>query len=149
MFSGDKKVSLEYAWQQHRIAEHLLTVTYPLTKDTKLLMGIIYNLCGSLDYALDSLLQKAKLSPESNWRRKLLTLKMNKLVSEPHSKFIAQVQEAKALHRACPTEFVRGDRIVMCSKDYQLKTITPKEIKEWASKTASFLTAAETVINRK
>jgi len=149
MFFNQPKRELEYARQQYKIAEHFLNVTYPLTNDPKLLMGIVYNLCGALDYALEALIRNSEFTLEENWRKKLMILRMNSLINEAQSKFIAQLEEIKSLHRACPTEFIREGKIVMCTKDYHLKTLTIGEIKTLTHQTEEFIIFTEAFINRK
>ena len=142
------KVSFEKALQHFQGAYHLLNVTFPTVRDPKLLMGVIRNLSQSLEHAMDSILhhdRQLNLVPNfgSTYRAKLHTFQLkcqrrNKIPQE-FTKLLFTLKEIEELQKKCPTEFQRGNRYVLCSKDYEMHVISIKDIKEYVEQTKQYL----------
>jgi len=136
------------AREQYDAAFHLLNVTFPLIKEPKLLMGIVNNVSQSMEHGMNAILayeRQLKLVPNYNnefqskfnlFRYK--SIKRNNIPNE----LVTMMQDLKELielHKQCPTEFQRGNKYILASKDYQLKVLSIKEIREYVAKNNRFL----------
>lgn len=153
MLSPKYQTAWNNARQQQRIAAHLLEVTFPLSKDPRLLLGVIYNLCGALEYALESLLLSEGIIPGEGFQSKLTALKLksghgNKITLED-IKFIRLLQEIKAKHQKSLVEFQRGKNLVICNGEYQMQVLSISEIKKYLKQSEELLQRLNTIINRK
>ncbi|MEK6938974.1 MAG: hypothetical protein AABX04_08100 [Nanoarchaeota archaeon] len=151
--SSDYHLAWNNAIQQQRIAAHLLEVTFPLSKDPKLLLGVIYNLCGALEYALDALLLSEGITAGEGFQSKLTALKIkssqgSKITLED-IKFMHWLQEIKVKHKQSPMEFQRGKNLVICSAEYQMQVLSVLEIKKYLKQSEELLQRLNGVINRK
>ena len=139
--------SKDKAIQQLRIAEHLLTTTLPLVKDPKLLIGIIHNLHNTTLHAIDALLfyERPKLIlPQNatfNYKFELLRTKILPTfnIPEEHLKLITTLKDLTTKQKQSPVEFKRKDLHVICSKDYELQTISTSEAHSYLNQTKEFL----------
>lgn len=130
-----------------KIAEHLFTVTYPLSHDLKLLLSILFNLHKAQKYSLTALLEKKMEQKQipilpNEYRKRLFWLQLNydflKLDKELVD-LLFEVDSILSLHEKCPIEFVRKDRFVLCTDTYNIKTISAKEINQYLIKTKLFI----------
>lgn len=136
------------ARQQYEAAFHLLHVTFPLVKDPKLLMGVIHNLFSSLEYSMSALLdyeRQLHLVPHylDNFQSKmnifrLKSVRRNNIPMETVN-LMLELRDILELHKRSPMEFQRGNRLVICSKDYLLRTLSINNLHAYLSKTKGFL----------
>lgn len=148
----------EKARQQYDAAFHLLNVTFPLAKDPQLLMGVVNNLLSSLEHSLTAILayeRQLRLVPPyfDNFQSKfnlfrLKSVQRNK-ISPDYVNLILDLKEILELHKRSPLEFQRGNRFVICTKDFQLKAISIKDLQEYLTKTKEFLALSEKIIKIK
>jgi len=157
MFHKEVLGSKEKAIQQYDAAFHLLNVTFPLVRDPKLLIGVINNIFSSLEYSMDTILEherQLKLVPPypENFQSKLNIFRYRSMkrnnVPNPIVNLMMELRELLDLHKRSPMEFQRGNRFVICSKDYRLKVISIKEIREYLNQNKEFLDIMERTINR-
>lgn len=140
--------ALETAKKNIKIADHMLSVTYPLVKDTKLLLAIIENIFLAYTNAVSSILYKdqiLKLIPsfKPTFEGKLALFKERCLSKYKIDKnYLIEMQTLKEViiaHKKSPVEFVRKDRFVICSENYKLRTINLEKIKEYLNKAKLFI----------
>jgi hypothetical protein len=148
--SSDYHALLARAVQQHQVAVHLLTVTFPLAKEPKLLLGITFNLTSAMEYAIEALLvYERKLglisayAEETDFKEKIRIFKekcvnRNK-IPVSYLYLLSQMQFLQRLHKTCPTEFQRGNRLVMCTSRYEMHTLSINDIKNYVSETREFV----------
>ncbi len=134
-----------------KAAEHLVTVSYPLTHDAKLLLGAVEDIFLACTSAMTAVLQHdrtGKLVPPFNntFDGKYVIFRERCM---PRYKFnrncLTLMQELKELvmmHQKCPVEFRRKDCYVLCDKSYNTKTVTLQHIKEYIKHCKSFLAEA-------
>ncbi len=140
-----------------KIADHMVSVTYPLVKDAKLLLAILNNIFLSVSNAMSSLLyyermyKRIPLFQESfdsmfnMFRAKLVD--RHKLDRES-VKLINELKEILHQHKTSPVEFVRKDRFVICTGNYRMKTITVEEIKKYISKAKNFIHQVNSIVSK-
>lgn len=136
------------ALQHYEGAFHLLHVTFPLAKDPKLLLGVVHNIFKSLEASVDAILEyerQLQLVPryEDHFQSKFTTfryrsMKRNKIAPE-HAQLMELLHEILELHSRSPMVFQRGNRLVICSKDYQLQIISLQDLKKYLSQAKEFL----------
>ena len=153
--STDYFLARERAIQHYEAAFHLLNVTFPLIKDPKLLPGVINNIFASLEAAIDAILRyerQLQLVPpySDNFQSKFnmfryKSVRRNK-IEQKHVNLITDLKEILILHKKSPVEFQRGNKFVICSKDYHLKIISITDIKKYLNQTKEFLETMERII---
>ena len=126
--------SKEKSLQQLKIAEHLLSITFPLVKDPKLLIGIIHNLSSCLDYALESVLPENMAVPKS-LNGKIEFLRHNHHLPEEYVDLIRKIGRLIEFHKKSPVVFKRGEKQVICNDNYDLEVLSAKEIENLIDKT--------------
>ncbi|MFH1849864.1 MAG: hypothetical protein ABH879_06810 [archaeon] len=121
-----------------RLADHVLTQTYPLVKDPKLLLAVLDNIKNGLINAMDTILYYERLfkrippfgdtfeSRYGVFKGIVEKYKMN----PDYVKTIREVKETIAEHRKSPVEFARQGKFIICSDNYQIKTISTDRIKQ-------------------
>jgi hypothetical protein len=147
----------ELAIKKLKIADHILTVTFPLVKDTRLLLGVIENLFLSLTYSMSSILYYERLFKRippfhDNFESKFNMFKercFKKYNLNPE--FISLIKEIKELiilHKKSPVEFTRKDSFVICNGYYRIKTIKIDLIKRYKEKTNLFLEETKKITSK-
>ncbi|MBW2999063.1 hypothetical protein KY339_00180 [Candidatus Woesearchaeota archaeon] len=138
----------EKAVKNIKIADHMLTQTYPLVRDPKLLLVIIENIFLSLTNAIACLLNYERdykrIPPfQDNFESKFNMFKMRVAqrygISNDYLTFIQDIKSILVSHRKSPVEFVRKDVFVICSDDYKMHTINTSQIKDYIAKTKLFI----------
>ncbi|MEK6899821.1 MAG: hypothetical protein AABX05_01730 [Nanoarchaeota archaeon] len=125
---------LDKAFDHYHIAEHLFETTLPITKEPKLLLGIIISIGNCLGYAISSILAKEKISIPEGLLKKIDSLrpiaaKYN--LSADDLTFMVCIQEIIHLHGKSPMEFKRGSSQVICSEDYDLEVLSSEKVEKY------------------
>jgi hypothetical protein len=146
----------ENAAKNYRMADHMLNVTYPLIKDTKLLLGITDNLFLTLNQAMSSILHHErlfKLVPAfgDNFESKFHTLHQKRSrykIDQEYFNIMLELKEIIQLHKKSPIEFRKKDRFIICTNNYKVKTITANQLKIYSKKTKEFLHLMNKITSR-
>ncbi len=147
----------DMARKKIQIADHMLTMTYPMVKDPKLLLAVMENIFLALTNSIGSLLHY-----ERNYKRvppfqDTFVSKFNifkQKCARRHNidqEMILMVQEIKDIilqHKKSPVEFTRNDSFVICSDDYKMKTISLEKMKNYILKSKSFMQNINNIINK-
>lgn len=122
-----------------RVADHMLTMTYPLVKDPKLLLAVHENIFLALTNAMASVLyyERAfkRIPPfHDNFSSKFNMFKAKVVprynIDLSVVRFIAEVKEVVQDHKDSTTEFSRGGKFVIADRDYKMRALGEKEIKK-------------------
>ena len=141
-----------------KIADHMLTQTYPHVNDPKLLLTVLENIFLALTNSMGALLhferQNKSIPPfHENFESKYNLLKMELAsrhnISNEHIKFIGDIKNMVIAHKKSPVEFSRKGSYVMCSEDYNMKTLDSSGMRDYISKARSFLSEVEGIIGMK
>ncbi len=136
------------------IADHMVFVTYNLVKDPKLLLSAMRNIFLSLTNSMNSLLYHERLfkripSLSENFASKFSILKDNCAkrhnLNQSYIFLIKDLHNLLLEHKNSPVEFSRKDKFIICSSNYRMKSISLKEIKEYISRTKSFIQDIEKI----
>jgi hypothetical protein len=129
-------------------ALYILTRTYPMVNDPKLLVGVIENINRSLVSTMEVLLQferaRKSIPPiRDNDESKLNLFKLRIVhmypINENYISLIDDVQDILAKHNKSPVEFTRKDMFVICTEEYKLRTISVEQMKKYISLAQLFL----------
>ena len=127
------------AQQKLNVADHLLSTTYNLIKEPKLLISVMENIFQAMECAMDALLEYEKnfksLGSYSStfqgkfdmFRRKVAT-KYN--ISPEILNFITELASIIDEHKKSTVEFSRKQKLVMTDNDYNLRTLAPDDVKK-------------------
>ncbi|MBL7050657.1 hypothetical protein ISS04_00670 [Candidatus Woesearchaeota archaeon] len=140
-----------------RIADHMVFVTYTLIKDPKLLLSALRNIFLSLTNGMNALLYHERLFkripifPE-NFSSKFSILKNNCMgkhnLNQSYIFLIRDLHNLLLEHKNSPVEFARKDKFIICSSNYRMKSIALSEIKEYISRTKSFIQDIEKITSK-
>ena len=150
--------ALQKAQFQYDAAFHLLTVTFPLVKDPKLLIGILSNILTSVENSLDAILsyeRQLQLVPHylDNFQSKFnvfryKSVKRNK-IDPTLIQSIETVQNLLQLHKQSQIEFRKDDRLMICDNDFHIRQVTVLDIRSHLDASKSLLDIAGKIVNRK
>ncbi len=147
----------EDAKKNIKLADHMITVTYPLIKDSKLLLAVMENLFLAYTNAMSSILHYDRLFKripafpdtfEGKFRmfRNKCMLKHN--LSKNFANEIQDIREIMEEHRKSPVEFSRKDRFVICSDNYNMKSLSPEDIRRHIEKAKLFIQAMDNIVGK-
>ncbi len=145
---------LEEASERLRVADHLLTVTYPLVKDPKLLMEVVKGLQDCLVKCINSLIEKDLFYkfidplPEAFPQRFMVFREVAKRhgFKEEHFSLVRDVEELVERHKQAPLEFSKKGEFVICSDNFQVKKLSVEDLKKQVLKAKEFLSLAERAV---
>jgi hypothetical protein len=147
----------EISQKKIKLADHMLTMTYPVVKDPKLLVSVMENIFLALTNAIGSLLhyeRTFKKVPqfEDTFISKFRVFKENCAkkykIEESNISLIQEIKDIVLQHKKSPIEFTRKDSFVICSDDYIMQTITLEKMKTYILKSKSFLQKISNIIER-
>ncbi len=151
---GDWQALLAKAQEKEYIVNQVLTITYPLARDAKLLLTAVENIFLSMHYALQAFLThehdhaRLRAIPDTYEAR---VQKAKSLMPE-HRDALQSMTELRGIimkHQQSPIEFNRQDRYVICSDKYQLTVITLDMIKKAHEKSKVFIHEVATILEKK
>lgn len=138
----------EKAQKLIRVADHMLTQTFPLLKDPKLLLGVVDNIYLAIQSSIGSLLHYQRYYKKipafvENFEA-MYTIFRDKYksqqgLSQQHFSMIERIRDIVIQHKRSPMEFSRKDKFVICSDNYRLKTLSPDELKNYIVKTRELI----------
>ncbi|MBW3021546.1 hypothetical protein KY328_01365 [Candidatus Woesearchaeota archaeon] len=147
----------EAAKKHIKTADHMISVTYPLVNDPKLLLAVMDNIFLSLTSSMAAILYNDRLfkrippfhntfeSKYRMFREKAVELHS---IDKSYLKFILDIKNIIVQHKKSPVEFSRKDSFVICSEDYKMRTLTIPEIKAHIDKTKTFVELMERIVNK-
>lgn len=131
------------------LADHILTQTYPLVEDTKILINVIYNIHKAIFMTISMALEHErnfkKIPPYHKNQESMINsfTFIQKKLKNNYIPFIESINEIIKKHKESPIEFTRKDKFVICSEDYKIRTISVKEMKKYISMSKIFLNEIE------
>lgn len=149
--------ALDKALKNAKIADHMLTQTYPSVNDPKILVAVLENVFLSLTNAMAALLYYERLYKrippfhntfESKFNIMKFKVAHRYSIDKDYMALISNVKSIIVSHKKSPVEFSRKDTFVICSDRYDLKTISPNEMKGYISKTKDFVQKVEGIISK-
>lgn len=139
------------------LADHMLTMTYPMIKDPKLLLSAIESLFLAFSYGMSSVLyyerlfKRIPLFPD-DFRSKFEVFKdrcsERYNLDKEYLKIMQELKEIIVAHKKSPMEFPRNDAFVICSADYRTKVIFPNMIKIYVEKAKLFIKRVSAIVSK-
>ncbi len=136
-----------------KAADHMLTQTFHLVKDPKLLISVFSNVALGAESTMDAILfwdrMFNKIPPfHDSFPSKLhlfqnTSAKLHSLNS--YVQFLAKISEISEKHKKSPVEFGRNDSFVICDESYGYKTLTAKDLKNLIDESKKFYLEAERI----
>lgn len=140
-----------------QVADHMLTQTFPLVKDTKLLLPVLNHIYSACDSIMGSVLHYdrifKKIPPfHDTFDSKFhifqdKSARLNKL--ERFVPFVRQVKDVVDRHRESSVEFTRNNSFIICDDDFKLRTINVDFLKKMIDNSKSFYREAEKATREK
>jgi len=133
------------------VADHLLTQTYPLVQDPKLLLTVLQNIAEAIDASITyALLHEAAAKrianvPEGSGER-LEAFRQTAARYGVPAEFFRFVEELRAVlleHHTSAVEFVRKQQYVICDEAYRLRTLDEAALTRHVEKTKALLALIE------
>ena len=140
--------NLRPAIRQVMIAEHMLTQTYPLVNDEKLLLGIADKIHKSIGLSLKAVLdfeKKYKRIPAFQENFAYMFNMFKKKCQERYQVNDDLINSFESLHGIIeehiktPVEFARKGKFVICVDEYEMRTISPDDLKEQINYVQKFI----------
>jgi hypothetical protein len=152
-----------------KIADHLLSTTYTLVKDPKLLVSVIDALYTAMDLSINAILEfempeiakkilnsqtisghdqkrtfdKNFKTPEFKESEKLELFRrkiVTKYALEPEMvDFYSELKTTLETHRKSDVEFTKKEKFVISDKEYNLKTLTYEDVKKKYASAKSYV----------
>lgn len=147
----------EQAKQHIKVADHMITMSYPMFKDPKILVSAIKSLMKSADCAISSTLEYEKLFKRIPAYHDSTDVKINlfkqKIIpayklNKNHEKLLKTLTDLTKAHSESTVEFPRNDKFVMCSDTYELRTISVNDLKLLINDTKMLVADAYTVTEK-
>jgi nitrogen-specific signal transduction histidine kinase len=138
----------EKAKKELKNAEQALNFTYPLVGDNRILLNVVNhlflastNIMGCLLYF--ELIHKRLSEFTDNFESKFHLMKSSMMdrynLDLDYLCLVRDLKDIIIAHNESPIEFSRGKKLVICSDNYNLKQITPENLKNAAAKTKLFI----------
>jgi len=149
--------AIQKANQKLKIADHMIFMTYPLVKDSKLLLSIIQNIFLALTSAMSAILYYERIfkkipSFNDNFDSKFTIFRskcVDRLnIDKKYVKLISEIKDVIIEHKKSPVEFERNNKFVICSSTYRMRTISIEEIKKYITETKLFIQEANNIVSR-
>ncbi len=137
-----------------KLADHVLTMTYPLVQDPKILKIVLNNvyeaMFKTLGYLLNYERYYKRIPPFTENYGAMVELSKGVFtrykISTGYVGFLNEIKEIVELQKQSDVEFVRKEKVVFASKDYDLNSISVKELKDFISKAKLFMQDVSRVV---
>lgn len=151
------QVAREKAVRHLKIADHMLTQTYPLIKDPKLLIAVLENTFLSLSNAMASILHYERLFKrippfQEDFDSMFNTFKARCTrrydINIEYITLIQNIRDLLKQHKKSPVEFARKDKFVITTESYHLRIISIDKMKEYISKAKLFIQEMNNMVSK-
>lgn len=146
----------ELANKKMQLADHILTMTYPMVKDSRLFLTVVENMFLALSYGMSSILhyemlfKRVSLFPD-DFRSKFELFKdvcRRYNIDKDYLMLLQETRDIIIQHKKSPVEFSRKDQFVICNGNYRMKPISANMLKGYISKAKSFISEANNIVSK-
>lgn len=136
------------AEQKLKIADHLLSTTYSLVKEPKLLVSVTENLFHALELTITGLLEYEThfktLGNYGNTFEAKIDMFRRKIVpkygiSHEFMDFVIELKSTVDEHKKSSVEFAKKEKYIISDNDYNLRTLTADDVKKKVQKTKKYV----------
>lgn len=138
-------------------ADHMLTMTYPLIREPKILVSVANNILNAIEYAITAILEYEKTfkqipSYTDTFEQKFILFK-NQIIpryglNKDYAKITQDLREITSAHNKSPMEFARKSKFVICSDTYEIRTLTKEDLKKIIDKAKVFIEETHMLTNK-
>lgn len=148
---------LDKANRSLNTADHLAYVTYPLIKDTKLVVAILENIHNALTLSVEAMIEydrtfKRIMSMPPDFQSKLELFKTNSAprynIEREHVSMISEINTIMETRKKGMMEFIRNDRLVVCGTDFRTKTVDIEKTKDYVNKSKKFMLKVNNIVRQ-
>jgi len=126
------------ALEKLKVADHLVSTTYSLVKEPKLLVSVIENIFNALDLTMTALLEyekNFKEIPEYKTFNEKMDLFRRKIatkygISNDVLSFIVELKKTLDEHKKSSVEFTKKETFVISDNNYNLTTLKIEDVKK-------------------
>lgn len=139
-----------------KTADHLTYMTFPLVNDTRLLITIVENLHSAAVDSMDALLyydwlfKRISQMPE-DFRSRLEIFRrysvMRYNLPRESALLIQDINELVDHRRKSPMEFVRRDKLILCTNDYRMKTVNFAKVKSYNNQVKELVKKVNSILS--
>ena len=138
---------IKEADQQIVLANHLLTRTFPLSNDLKILLSVLQVIHSAHEKIFLAVLDNDFLRPKISLTASFI-IKFDafsklvldkKLLSKEELNIFKIVEEEWQYHKDSSVEFVKDDNIIMADNNFKLQKINEEKLKDYINKTTNIL----------
>ncbi|MDO9580302.1 MAG: hypothetical protein Q7J06_07010 [Bacteroidales bacterium] len=128
-----------------------------MVKDPRLLLGVVDNMLASMEQSMSAILtyeRMLRIVPVYNntFESKFNTFRLRSLrrnnISHEIVNTMMELRNILIEHKKSPMEFQRGNRIVICDKDYRLSIVSIKDLHRHLEKTKELMDNMQTIISK-
>lgn len=150
----DSHTLLDSSLNKLKIADHLLSTTYPIVRDPKLLVSVIENIFNAVENAIEALLAHEKnfksieysadfSSKIEMFRRKIMP---KYSLESGIMQFATDLKSVLDEHKASKVEFTKKEKFVITDNDYNLKTLTYENVRSNYIKAKKYIDSMSKII---
>ncbi|UCD04472.1 MAG: hypothetical protein JSW73_02465 [Candidatus Woesearchaeota archaeon] len=149
---------LKLAQKEITVSDHLLYKTFSLVKDTKFLIAITDHIIKASEYSLLTLLEYERywkrIGPfPSNFAIQIEIFDENvskRYKLDPkYTRLFRNLMEMKVYVNDSPIRFKRGEKYILSTADYKMKTLDLEKVKRYFNLIKTFIKDTEEIINSK
>lgn len=128
----------ERAKENIKVADHMITMSYSMFKDPKILVSALKTLMKATENSITSMLEYEKLFKNIPVYHESIDVKFDlfkkKIIpkyklTKNHEKTIKTILDLSNAHKDSSMEFPRKNKFVMCSETYETRTINVNDLK--------------------
>ena len=133
-------------------ADHLLTQTYPIVNDPKLLIAVTNNIYLAITNMITSVLSYEKNKKINKKKKELFLSNFNEFKTKFADKyklddddlnFILKIKSLIDDHKNSPMEFPRKNKFIICLENYEIKELNLEDMKRYIKKTKNLFQKIE------
>lgn len=145
----------ELAKNKFKIVDHMVNVTYPMLRDTRLLMSSLENLFFVYSNAMSALLHYERLYKrippfnntfESKFFMYSRTCQSKFNLEKDYAIIMQEIKKFVIEHKKSPVEFSKNDKFVICSNTYDTMVLTHSKLKDYLTKAKLFIEEINSII---
>ena len=147
------------AKKKYLSAEHMVSVTYGITKDPKILISVLNDCFNAVSNAMDAILaletsygiiSGAAASPDGDFDEKISlfvsSVAPSLCIEKKHIDLIKTLHDYVSGHRNSPIEFSKDGAFIICDDEYKMKTIDLEDTIKLVSESKSFINLTDTLV---
>jgi len=130
-----------------KVAEHMLTQTYPIVNDPKLILAISEDIYTALSSSMSAI----TLS-EGDFHQDFADFKQRSSelgFKEDEIDLIERFHSIITEHKESPVEFARKDKFVICDEKYNFDSLSLDDMKSYLFRARLFVEKAEAILDSK